>query len=280
MAPQPPLILVDSVYDRINLYPNALLTSSTPVVGREVQYVADYRRERTYFQASAAAANNEVRTDLGAGNTAVVDSVWIDRGHNLWNATVFVEGSGDNFGTSPDSLSSVVPASGTVGGDPTTGWAVTEEGALYRLFTAFTTRRYFRIRVSTVLQALIPGVILGKRYQLETYSSVRDEDAGERSSRSEKSNVPGYEGRDRTYARRKLTLQLSKIGATEYDATIRQLRRLLFETDQPGFVVMNYGTHPERGWLYQYEGANWSSPMQRVLRDNTLTMAEVGPLVR
>jgi hypothetical protein len=60
-SPQPPLILVDNFFDRINLYPTALLTWSTAIVGREGNYVADYRRERTYFQAAAAAANRRRR---------------------------------------------------------------------------------------------------------------------------------------------------------------------------------------------------------------------------
>lgn len=283
-TPQPPLILVDNVFDRINLYPLAVLSSSGDAVGRDKEFIADYRRERDYWQAATAATNRYVQVDLGAGNSRAVDSCWIDRLTTvalggLWGLTVVIE-AGDDGATWPDSVSRAVPASGTVGGDPETSWCVTEEGAIYTLFTPFSARRYFRVRISTSAQPVIAGVIVGKRIQLLNYSSVRDEDAGERSNRVEKSLVPGYEGRDRTYARRTINLKLSTIGATEYDSSIRTLRRLLFETDQPAVVVHNYGTNPERAWLYQYEGPNWSSPMQRVLRDLGLPMSEVGPLVR
>lgn len=284
MAPQPPLILVDNVFDRINLYPSAVLSSSGDMAGREVQFVADYRRERTYWQAATAATNRYVQSEIGEGNTRAVDSCWIDRLTTvalggLWGLTVVIE-AGDDGAAWPDSVSRAVPASGTIGGDPETTWCVTEEGAIYTLFTAFSARRYFRVRVSTSAQPVIAGVILGKRFQLLNYSSVRDEDAGERSNRVEKSLVPGYDGRDRTYARRTVLLKLSTIGATEYDSTIRSLRRTFFEVDEPAVVIQNYGSNPERAWLYQYEGERWSSPTSRVLRDLALPLSEVGPVVR
>lgn len=280
MPPQPPFILADNVYDRINLYPSAVLSSSAAMVGREVKYIADYRRERTYLQFAVAAANQTIDVDLGVGNTALIDTCWIDRGHNLWGHPFTAYASNDNYGSNVGGITRTVPAFGTVGGDPTTSWCVTEEGAIYTFITGVPAARYFRAYSSDVLQTLIPGLILGKRVQLLNYSSVRDEDAGERSNRIEKSLVPGYEGRDRVYARRTINLRLSTIGVAEYDSSIRTLRRLLFEIDQPAIVCQNYGDKPERAWLYQYEGQNWSSPTTRVLRDLGLQMSEVGPLVR
>jgi hypothetical protein len=278
-SPQPPLILVDNFFDRINLYPTALLTWSTAIVGREGNYVADYRRERTYFQAAAAAANQGVVTNLLPGGASIPDMCWIDRGHNLWGTNLQVAGGADGV-TWTQTMTRLVPALGTIGGDPTTSWCVTEEGALYTLLPVFVAAQYWLVRVTDNMAPLIPGIILGKRHQMLNYSSVRDEDAGERSNRVEKSLVPGYEGRDRTYARRTINLRLSTIGAAEYDTSIRALRRLLFEIDQPALVIQNYGDKPERAWLYQYEGERWSSPTTRVLRDLGLPMSELGPLVR
>lgn len=282
MPSQTPFILVDNVYDRINLYPNATLrwVPVNSVVGREGNYVADYRRERTYYQDGSAGAGNGVIVDLGAGNSAVVDSCWIDRGHNLWGKTLRVRASDDNFVTSPDDIGTVVPAQGTLGGDPTSGWCVTEEGALYRLFPAFTTRRYFHVYVVESWQAVYTGIILGKRIQLLGYSSILDEDAGERSERSEASLIPGYSGDDRTYSARKVDIKLGLIGSTEYDSSIRTLRRLLFERNQPAVVCMNYGTKPERTWLYKYKGGQWSSPTSRTYRNATIPLYEYGPLIR
>jgi hypothetical protein len=282
-APQPPFILADNVYDRINLYPVATLSSLiTPIPGREISYMADYRRERTAFQAAAASQFNEVRVDLGIGNSAAVDTCWIDRGHNLWGKTVNIQTSNDpTWVTAIDTRANgfVVPAQGTVGGDPTTGWCVTEEGAIYTLFAITSAQRYLRIFISEVVAAIYTGVILGKRIQLLNYSSVRDEDAGGRTERTTESDA-GYQAVERVYAYRTLQLSLDLIGAAEYDASIRSLRSTLFERNQPAFIVMNYGDKPERGWLMQYQGKSWSSPMTRVHRKWSGTFREVGAVIR
>lgn len=282
-SPQPPLILVDNVFDRINLYPLAHLDGDVAVVGRELSYLADYRRERTYYQTATPRATAFASSDLGVGNTRAVDFCWIDRGHNLWGKTITVSGDDALGGSVLNPAGYVVPALGTVGGDPTTGWCVTEEGALYTLFTLTAARRQWRIYVTEVWAPILPGVIIGNRVQLSSpagWSSVVDEDAGDRSDRSENSLVPGYDGADRTYSARKVELRLAYIGATEYDATIRYLRRALYEINQPAVVCMNYGTKPERAWLYRYSGKSWSSPTKGSSRSVNIPMTEVGPLIR
>lgn len=280
MPSQTPLILVDNIFDRINLYPNAILNWTTAVTGREARYVADYRRERSYYQVATAALSTNFWVDLGAGITKTVDSIWIDRGHNLWGKTIQVNGWDAITPPGTQYFTAVVPALGTVGGDPSTGWCVTEEGALYSVFAATGAHRAFTVYVLENYAPIFTGVILGKRIQLLGYSSVVDEDAGERSERSEASLIPGYSGDDRTYSARKVDLKLSLIGATEYDTTIRQLRRLLFEVNQPAVVCMNYGVKPERAWLYKYKGAQWNSPTSRTYRDAAISLYEYGPLIR
>jgi hypothetical protein len=281
MASNPPLLLVDNVFDRINLYPNGVLSSPTVATGRDAAFAADYRRERTYWQPAVAAANQGITVDIGAGNTRAVDAIWLDRGHNLWGKTVEVQSDTDGtFGAGVTTRALTVPASGTVGGDPTSAvMCVTEEGALYSLFAVLPATRYFRVRVVENFQPILTGVILGARVQMQVYSSKLDEDAGTRTQRSQESDA-GYLAVDRVYAYRTVEISLSLIGATEYDATIRSLRRLLFEINQPFVAVMNYGAKPERGWLYQYSPANWSSPTPRVYRSATIQGREVGALVR
>lgn len=278
MPSQPPVIMVDNKFDRINLYPLAVLTSSTAIVGREVQYLADYRRERDYYQAAAVAANQFVQTDLGAGNTGTFDFLWIDRGHNLWSTSLQAYAGANN-------IALTVPALGTVGGDPTSSvMCVTEEGALYSFVAAPAVAQTIGLRVVTSMQPLITGLIMGLKVQLSSpagYSSVLDEDAGERSDRTEASLVPGYEGADRTYSARKVELRLAMIGATEYDGAIRGLRRTLFEVGQCAVVCMNYGNKPERAWLYKYKGNQWSSPIGKgVYRNVSIPLFEYGPLIR
>jgi hypothetical protein len=282
MPSRTPFVLVDNVFDRINLYPNATLSWSAAVVGREGNYAADYRRERSFYQAAAAAASNAIVVDLGAGNTAAPDTIWLDRGHNLWGKTIYVEGSTDGAAWNNPGIvvAMVVPAQGTVGGDPTTGWCVTEEGALYTITANVTARRYWRIYVSDVFAPIFTGVVIGTRVQLLGYSGTVDEDAGERFERSEASLIPGYAGDDRTYSARKIDLDLKLIGATEYDGSIRTLRRLLFDRNQPAVVCMNYGVKPERTWLYKYKGGQWSSPTSRTYRSAKISLYEYGPLIR
>lgn len=278
-APQTPLILVDNVFDVINQYVSGVLSSSGEAANRSVRYIADYRRERDYWQAATSATNRYVRVDLGAGNTRAVDFVWIDRGHNLWNLDVGVETSDDNFAATVDQRFAVVPAQGTVGGDPLVGWCVTEEGALYRLFTATSARRYLQVRVATAAQPILTGVMVGARTQLAGYSRKRDEDAGGRTERSQESDA-GYLATDRVYDHRTCTLDLKTIGATEYDSKIRSLRTLLFARNQPAVVVIDYGTNPERAWLFQYSGRAWSFGMERVHRGGTIQLRELYPAIR
>jgi hypothetical protein len=285
MPSQTPFVLVDNTCDRINLYPTGVLGySGAALVGREVQYVADYRRERTFFQGSAAIASWYLTINVGPGVTAAPDTVWIDRGHNLWGRTIGFEGGDDPLTAwfNPSVFSRVVPAQGTVGGDPLTGWCVTEEGAIYTISANIAARANWRIidNTGTAFQPIIPGLIVGKRIQLLGYSSVLDEDAGERFERTEQSLIPGYAGNDRTYSARKLELRLSLIGAAEYDSSIRTLRRLLFDVNQPFVCCTNYGTKPERTWLYKYQGGQWSSPTSRTYRSATITAYEYGPLIR
>lgn len=283
MASQTPFFLADNLFDRINLYPLVtLMGNATAIAGRELNYLADYRRERTYYQAAASAVSQWVGVDMGAGNTGIADTCWIDRGHNLWGKTLTIQNGDDpTWGTAAaNSWTKVVPALGTVGGDPTTGWCVTEEGAIYTMFAGFVAKRGWRIFVSEATQTLLTGVIFGTRHQMLNYSSVLDEDEGERDERQENSLIKGYYGRERVYSARKLRVQLATIGITEYDTLIRGLRRLLFERDQPAFIVMNYGNKPERGWLYQYQGTTFSAPAERVYRRATFQMQELGPAIR
>lgn len=279
MAPTTPLLLIDNVFDTVGLYPAATLTASSEVVGHEGFRVADYRRDRTYWQTPAAGGDEYVKVDLGSGNTRAVDSIFIDRGHNLWSIAngVGVQRS-DDGSTWTLEKAFAVPASTVVGGDPTSSTlAVTEEGALWAIFTKSAAHRYWRFLIGTGFapSAIVPGLILGLRTQLLGYSTTFDEDAGQRTQTSQQSTA-GYRATDTTYAWRTVTLGLSLIGATEYDATIRSLRDLLFAKNQPAVVFMDYGTRPERGWMYQLDGTSWAMAKQRVYRSGQITFREVG----
>ncbi len=280
MGSQPPFLLVDNVFDGINLYPGATRASSGDAYGTDVRFVADYRRERTVWKAAAAQTYAYVSSDLGAGNTAAVDTLFIDRGSlpSLTGKTIQITGD-DGSGGSPVSVTRTVPALGTVGGDPTSGaLVITEEAAMYGFLGSMAAKRRWLVYEVESGQPIITGVILGTRLQLASYATKRDEDAGRRSQRSEESPA-GYVASDRTYSGRTLDLTLNNIGGSAYDAQIRTLRRLLFEKNQPALIVMNYGANPERGWLYRLDATNWSAPQTRAMRTASMSFRELYPLV-
>jgi hypothetical protein len=275
MPPQTPLLLIDNIFDTVSQYPTGAITTSSERTGHEGFRVADYRRERTSWQAVSTLANNNVTVDLGASVTRPVDSLYVDRGHNLWGKSVFVYGD-DGAGGSTVGLSIAVPALGTLGGDPTLAtFCVTEEGALYCLFAALPARRRWIVYVTDVWAPVYTGLILGMRTQMVSYSRVFDEDAGERTEEFSTSKM-GVRGYDTTYSWRTLKLDLAYIGPSEYDVTTRMLREKLWRGNSPFVCVMDWGTRPERGWMYQYDGKSWGFPKSRVYRAGVIQAREVG----
>ena len=281
--PQTPLLFIDNVFDTVALYATGTIDALTEVAGREAFRVADYRRDRTAWQATGDGnpTGAWVRVDLGAGVTRAIDYLFIDRGHNLWGKTINLEGGSDGAAW-PTSVAFNVPASGTVGGDPT--WpniAVTEEGALYSIKDiALAAKRWWRLRPSygAGFIPLIPGIMAGMKTQLLGYSNVFDEDAGERTEAAETS-AAGYRASATTYTWRTAELGLTYIGAQEYDNTIRELRRLMFGLNQPWVLLMDYATSPARGWMFQYDGRSWGMPKSRVYRAGRIRGREVGALL-
>jgi hypothetical protein len=279
MPPTTPLILAENFFDTTIFATSGSLTASSQLTGREVYRISDARRERSWWQAATTATNHGIAIDLGAGVSVAADYLWIDRGHNLWghNATLQAGTDGVTFPT--NIWNRAVPALGTLGGDPTTGWSVTEEGALYTLFSGAPAKRGWNLVFPDSMQPVVPGAMLGRRAQLLRYSRVKDEDAMSRTEVQETSRA-GYLGTDRRYAWRTVTLDLIQIGASEYDAMIRTLRQQLFELDAAFVCAMDYGTKPERAWLYRWDGTRYSAATSRVNRATTITGREVGPLIR
>lgn len=285
MPSQPPLLLFDNKFDRINQYPGATLIAPYGAApNRPISKVADYRRERTFYQPLAAQANTEVQVDLGVGNTGVVDTIFIDRGHNLWGKTIYVDASatGAAWGQAnrgPFVVPALVNGQFVPGGDPTAGWCVTEEGAIYQVWNNAAAWRLWRVYVVENMQPILTGIILGQRTQLDSYSRVLDEDAGGRKRTTDESEA-GYGAASRVYPYRTLLLELGVIGATEYDTKIRLARRAIFEKDIPLFVVMNYGRWPERGWLYKLDADRWAAPTNGVHRSTSIPLRELYSVIR
>lgn len=278
MAPQTPLLLVDNIFDTVGIYPGGAIDAVTEVVGREAFRVADYRRDRTLWQPTSDGGGSDtwVRTHLAAARG--IDAVWLDRGHNLGGKSVFLEGSADGV-TWSISQQLNVPASGVVGGTPAVpAMCATEEGAAWSLISpALAARAWWRLRIpyTSTFVPVVTGIIAGLKTQLLGYGRVFDEDAGERTQVS-RDSVAGYRATDTVYAHRTTELSVGLIGSAEYDSTFRSLRSLLFERNVPWVQFLDYGTYPERGWMFQYEGTQWGMPKSRVYRDGSIRGREVG----
>lgn len=275
MAPQTPVLFIDNFCDTVQQYTAGVLTPSSARVGYEADRVADYRRERTSWQGTAATAHT-FTVDLGVGVAKPADVMFFDRGHDL-NGTTITLAYSDDGSAFTTVFSGVMPVAGTLGGDPTTGFCITEEGAAYRFFTLTGAHRYWRITLAqgSTFIPVVPGIIVGAKLQLSSFSATFDEDKGERTQQSDTSKA-GYRGTDTTYAWRQLDLDLRYINATEYDNSIRAARELLFKRNVPAVIVMDYGTHPERAWMYQYDGTSWAMPKSRVYRAGQFHFREVG----
>lgn len=278
----PPLAMCDSVLDYVQLYPLAVVTASSSVAGFGVARLIDGRRHTSWLQfldAGADPLGNWVRSDLGANGERPVNYLWIDRGHNLWGKTVIVEGGNDGAAF-PASRSFVVPPLGSLGGDPSQGFCVTIEGALYTLFSDMAPRRYWRIRLPYVAAfiAVIPGLMLGMRDQIWTYSSIYDDDARDRKVVAVESDA-GWMAQWTSEPWRVWDVDLRTIGQQEYDATIVQLAERIFDKNQPAAAVLNWMRAPEKCWLFQLQGTSWRAPMQRVHRSMRLQLRELNPRV-
>lgn len=274
MPPQTPVLMVANAFDRVNLNTAATLSASAEVAGHEARYLADYRRQRTWWDPGTSLANHWVLVDLGLGNAAAADYVFWDRGHNLQGATFDLR-AGNTLGGIASVVSRTVPAAGVVGGDPAAAACATEEGSGYAFFPASAAFRYWQFMVTTTVRPVLTGLMVGLKTQLLGFSNVYDPDAGARVQRSEVSDA-GWKATGRTTSYRRLMLQLQSIGSAEYEGTLRYLRRTLFERDQPAVIALDYGTYPARAWMYQLDASSWDFPKNRATHAGPMPFREVG----
>lgn len=248
---------------------NVILANVSPVTGGIIA-------ASTAVTGYSGPTGNWVGVDSGSGNTVNINSVFLDRSHNLAGKTLLIEYS-DNSSTWTNWASLVVPAAGVTGQDPTAGFSQTEEGACYYFGTAAgAAHRYWRARIaySVGFLAQIYGLVLGTRQQLPYFSATLQEDDGTRSKLSDVA-ITGWTATAKTYAWRTITISFTNIDSTTYDTQLRGFRQPLFALNCPVFIVTNYGIYPARGWVYQYEGNNYSAPSKFVHRDLNLTFREL-----
>jgi hypothetical protein len=112
--------------------------------------------------------------------------------------------------------------------------AVTEEGACYALFADSAAHRYWALTVVTSILPVVTGAMLGMRTQLLGFSSVFDEDAGERTENTATSDrgLPRH-GHHLlvAHARARRSRTSAPRSTTRRSAPLREL---LFKRNQPG----------------------------------------------
>lgn len=279
-----PIVLVDNQYDRVFLYPAAVVDASSQQSDREVWRLVDGRRERTYWQ-PATDAEHWVRSTLGVGNEAYADYWWLDRGHNRWGTTIYLE-FGNTGAAWPLSIPVILPplSSGRipVGGSPFGGQvAVTEEGACYGFFPKTGPWLWRRTRFPALGGGTLTTIgqhAIGLKHQFTGYSGILDPDNGERTQSTGQSRV-GYRAVDTTYSWRLWEFRFQHIQRPEYFDRIRRLSRLLFNRNQPCYSLPNAGLYPFIGGLFQYDGTRYSAPTERTYHRVTYTLREVGALI-
>lgn len=282
MASQPPLLAYDNLLDTIMLYPGAVLTTSSEQAGHEARRVADGRRERTDWMPTGAGTDptgNWVMVDLGSGNTAAPNCLWLDRGHNLGGHQLVVEGL--TSGTVQFSSTHTVPAAGVVGGTPTAGTLVgTLEGSAWGFVASAPAKQQWRMRIPFASGFIprIPGLLLGTRSQFLEYSATIDDDARSRKMASAESDA-GYQASAPVYTWRTAELDMRLIGDTEYDGMVTTLADALFNRGVPTLLCHDYAQHPERTWLFALDGTTWAAAKTRTRRDVRLRLRELGAQV-
>lgn len=279
-----PLFLFDNVFDSVMMFPTATISASATQAGTDVLNLASYRRERDYWTAGTTAPNHWVMSQIATAKSP--NFIWVDRGHNLWGKVIIVETSSNGTFTQPAGrfITLTVPALNadgtyTPGGDPTTNvMAVTEEGTLYSVFTPLTAGTYIRVWISSALNPILTGVMVGVALALDIFANKFDEDASTMKVNTRESDA-GWLAADKAYTYQTLEVALAIIGDATYDNQIRQLKFWLYQKRQPVVIVMNYGTYPSRAWLYQITTTAYSFGKSRVFRSGSLTFRECGPRI-
>lgn len=279
--PTTPLLLYDNFFDSVRLYPQAQVDASEEPDGFEAFRVADYRRERTYWRpdTDGGGADHFIRMNHGATVGALQpDYIVIDRDSTIEAMDVFLEGSADGVAWTVSQVLHI-PAGNVVGGDPVwPNMARTEEGVAWGIApVALAAKQWWRLRIpyTAAYRPIVTGLMVGRKSQLLGYSKVFDEDAGERTQATEQSTA-GYRASARSYSWRVCNLALGTIGSAEYDSAVRAMREAFFVRQAPWMLFMDYVTKPERGWLFEYDGAAWGFPKERVLRAGAIRGREVG----
>lgn len=172
-----PLCLVENLGSLVQ-FPTHTFVGDEEAASHEAFRVADGRRSPFDYWTGITANQQRILT-WTCDRVRAVDTIALDRGHNLAGTVVTLEASQDNFVTVQQIFSFAVP-SVAVGGDMTVApGIVTEEGAWLYTFPDVAAT-YFRLRIAAMGAGILPvivGLWLGQSWQPGLFCTPWGDDA-------------------------------------------------------------------------------------------------------
>jgi hypothetical protein len=256
MAPQTPLLLVDNVFDTVQQYPTGTSRPTSERTGHEAWRVATTGASGAPGRPRRRGrANHSVQVDLGAGVTRAVDSLFIDRGHNLWGKT-----SRSATPTTASRRSRRSARDGAGGGHARRRSDVHDVlrdrgGRLWASSPRAAPRALARLYVVESMAPVVPGSSSGcaRSCSASRARSTRTPASAPRSSR--RAGRLSRLRHDVLVAHARARARLHRRDRVR--RAIRALRELLFKRTSPWVVLHGLRHAPERAWMYQYDGTTW-----------------------
>jgi hypothetical protein len=171
--PNKVLILSDNQFENVALHPSSVVAnlSADDVAGHEAFHVADNLRDMTSWTPAGTNSARSLYVDVGSGLTVTMNTVILDRGHNLAGQTISVGGyTGPTLATPVTVNSYTIPSS--PGGLPTdTNGCLAADGSWVKEFTSITAR-VFAITTPAMgagVAPVITGLYAGMSYRFPEY---------------------------------------------------------------------------------------------------------------
>lgn len=212
---RPPVILVENHPDR-GYYPGHNLVASSEAPGFPVQRLTDGRRDETRCRANAANVEWLVTWDCAVVRLA--SALFLERGHNLGGKAWLLEGSSDNFATTPETVVNMAAHPTVPGGRLEEALGAVALDGSWGILYAPKAFRWWRIRVPAV-SAYTPeltGIHSGRHFQLLKSVPMPYADYDSARFTTELESVAGRIGRSRTYRRRQGSLVIRAGSEAEY----------------------------------------------------------------
>lgn len=232
-----PLFLVENVFSDVQ-NPVHVIDASSETSGFEVWRVATGRRSTRDRWQPTVAGEGWIRVDCGAAR--MVDTIALDRGHNLGGKQIKVQHSPDGV-TWTTAVTSTIPLTASDPGDIDAGnGARTEEGAWLRRFPAASARWWrFLVPAAAAVRAEIVGLWLGESWTPSQYFDLPWSDESLELGWEEVTSTTGWRAAGQIARARAGTIDLKLSDEAEYDDSARRHIHQQFWRRRPMWIVYN-----------------------------------------